>query len=41
MSGQGGVGVWLEGFAIATIAKVEAVCPVGSQGSPPIPLTWP
>ena len=41
LSGQGGTGVWLEGFAVATIPKVKAVCPVGSQRSPPVPLTWP
>ena len=41
MSGQGGTGGWLEGFAVATIPKVKAVCPLGSQGSPPIPLTRP
>ena len=40
MSRQGGMGVWLEGFAVATILKVKTVCPLGSQRSPPIPSTW-
>lgn len=34
MSGQGGAGVWVEGFAVATVPKVRAVCPLGGQGSP-------